>query len=108
MAGLPKLSETRSLSRYGPVSGHRDFEDSTDIFFARQLINERIQGSKEKLPPGVMPALGPVPTGLGEIYMWTVEAKRRTEAGRQALHTYGPARDSGTGSSSRSFTVCRA
>ena len=75
MAGLPKLSETRSLSRYGLSQVTVIFEDGTDIFFARQLINERIQEAKEKLPPGVVPALGPIATGLGEIYMWTVEAK---------------------------------
>ncbi len=75
MAGLPKLAETRSLSRYGLSQVTVIFEDGTDIFFARQLINERIQEAKEKLPPGVAPALGPIATGLGEIYMWTVEAK---------------------------------
>jgi cobalt-zinc-cadmium resistance protein CzcA len=75
MAGLPKLAETRSLSRYGLSQVTVIFEDGTDIFFARQLINERIQEAKEKLPPGVVPALGPIATGLGEIYMWTVEAK---------------------------------
>ena len=74
MAGLPKLAETRSLSRYGLSQVTVIFEDGTDIFFARQLINERIQEAKEKLPPGVVPALGPIATGLGEIYMWIVEA----------------------------------
>ena len=76
MAGLPKLSETRSLSRYGLSQVTVIFEDGTDIYFARQLINERIQEAREKLPPGVAPALGPIATGLGEIYMWTVEARQ--------------------------------
>jgi heavy metal efflux system protein len=75
MAGLPKLAQTRSLSRYGLSQVTVIFEDGTDIFFARQLINERIQETKEKLPPNVVPTMGPIATGLGEIYMWTVEAK---------------------------------
>ncbi len=75
MAGLPKLAETRSLSRYGLSQVTVIFEDGTDIFFARQLINERIQEAKEKLPPGIVPTLGPIATGLGEIYMWTVESR---------------------------------
>ena len=75
MAGLPNLEQTRSLSRYGLSQVTVIFKDGTDIYFARQLVNERIQEAKEKLPPGVAPALGPVATGLGEIYMWTVGAK---------------------------------
>ncbi len=75
MAGLPRLEQTRSLSRYGLSQVTVIFKDGTDIYFARQLVNERIQEAKEKLPPGVVPTLGPVATGLGEIYMWTVEAK---------------------------------
>lgn len=76
MAGLPKLSETRSISRYGLSQVTAIFKDGTDIFFARQLINQRIQEVKEKLPPGIVPTLGPIATGLGEIYMWTVETKQ--------------------------------
>ncbi len=75
MAGLPFLEETRSLSRYGLSQVTVIFKDGTDIYFARQLVNERIQEAKEKLPSGVVPTLGPISTGLGEIYMWTVEAK---------------------------------
>ena len=75
MAGLPHLEHTRSISRYGLSQVTVIFDDGTDIYFARQLVNERIEGAKEKLPPGVVPALGPIATGLGEIYMWTVEAK---------------------------------
>ena len=74
MAGLPKLAETRSLSRYGLSQVTVIFEDGTDIYFARQLINERIAEAKEKLPPGIVPTMGPIATGLGEIYMWTVES----------------------------------
>ena len=75
MGGLPKLDYTRSLSRYGLSQVTVVFRDGTDIYFARQLVNERIQQVKDQLPPGVETAMGPVSTGLGEIYMYTVEAK---------------------------------
>ena len=75
MAGLPHLKETRSLSRYGLSQVTIIFEDGTDIFFARQLVNEKIAEAKGKLPEGIEPIMGPIATGLGEIYMWTVEAK---------------------------------
>jgi cobalt-zinc-cadmium resistance protein CzcA len=51
------------------------FEDGTDIYFARQLVNERIQEARGQLPAGIEPAMGPISTGLGEIFMWTVEAR---------------------------------
>ena len=75
MAGLPHLEQTRSLSRYGLSQVTVVFKDGTDIYFARQLVNERIQEAKSKLPGGLAPTLGPIATGLGEIYMWTVETK---------------------------------
>ena len=75
MAGLPNLEQTRSLSRYGLSQVTVIFKDGTDIYFARQLINERLQEVREKLPPGVAAAMGPISTGLGEIFMWTVESK---------------------------------
>ena len=75
MAGLPNLEETRSLSRYGLSQVTVIFKDGTDIYFARQLVNERIQEARDKLPSGITPAMGPISTGLGEIYLWTVEAK---------------------------------
>lgn len=75
MAGLPHLQETRSLSRYGLSQVTIIFKDGTDIYFARQLVNEKIQEAKENLPPGIVPVMGPVATGLGEIFMWVVEAK---------------------------------
>ncbi len=58
MAGLPNLSQIRSISRYGLSQVTVIFEDGTDIYFARQLVNERIQSAKEKLPEGVSPARG--------------------------------------------------
>ncbi len=75
MAGLPNLEQTRSLSRYGLSQVTVIFKDGTDIYFARQLVNERIQEVRDKLPPGVEAAMGPIATGLGEIFMWTVEPK---------------------------------
>jgi cobalt-zinc-cadmium resistance protein CzcA len=75
MAGLPNLEQTRSLSRYGLSQVTVIFKDGTDIYFARQLVNERIQEVRDKLPPGVEAAAGPIASGLGEIYMWTVEPK---------------------------------
>ena len=75
MAGLPNLEQTRSLSRYGLSQVTVIFKDGTDIYFARQLVNERIQEARDKLPAGITPALGPISTGLGEIYLWTVETK---------------------------------
>jgi cobalt-zinc-cadmium resistance protein CzcA len=75
MAGLPFLEQTRSISRYGLSQVTVIFKEGTDIYFARQLVNERIQEAKDKLPPGLAPGMGPISTGLGEIYMWTVEAR---------------------------------
>ncbi|MGE0269387.1 MAG: efflux RND transporter permease subunit [Candidatus Omnitrophota bacterium] len=75
MSGLPHLEQTRSLSRYGLSQVTVIFKDGTDIYFARQLVNERIQEAKSNLPDGIDPMMGPIATGLGEIYMWTVEAQ---------------------------------
>jgi len=75
MGGLPKLDYTRSLSRYGLSQVTVVFKDGTDIYFARQLVNERIQQAKNQLPPGTETSMGPISTGLGEIYMYVVEAK---------------------------------
>jgi cobalt-zinc-cadmium resistance protein CzcA len=75
MAGLPNLEQTRSLSRYGLSQITVIFKDGTDIFFARQMVNERIQEARTRLPAGIAPAMGPISTGLGEIYLWTVEAE---------------------------------
>ena len=75
MAGLPGLQQTRSLSRYGLSQVTVIFKDGTDIYFARQLVNQRLQEAKESLPEGITPTMGPISTGLGEIYLWTVEAE---------------------------------
>ena len=75
MAGLPRLETTRSLSRYGISQVTVIFKDGTDIYFARQLVNERIQQARDQLPAGIESAIGPISTGLGEIFMYTIEAK---------------------------------
>lgn len=75
MAGLPGLEQTRSLSRYGLSQVTVIFKDGTDIYFARQLVNERIQSARGQMPAGVEPNIGPISTGLGEIYLWTVESQ---------------------------------
>ncbi|MEO7434260.1 MAG: CusA/CzcA family heavy metal efflux RND transporter [Candidatus Binatia bacterium] len=73
LGGLPALEYTRSISRYGLSQVTIVFADGTDIYFARQLVNERVQEVKDKLPSDVTTALGPIATGLGEIFMFTVE-----------------------------------
>ncbi|MDU9414443.1 CusA/CzcA family heavy metal efflux RND transporter [Pseudomonas sp. zfem005] len=75
MAGLPHLKQTRSLSRSGFSQVTVIFEDGTDLYFARQLINERLQVAREQLPEGAEAVMGPISTGLGEIFLWTVEAE---------------------------------
>ncbi|WKZ56859.1 MAG: CusA/CzcA family heavy metal efflux RND transporter [Bdellovibrionota bacterium] len=73
LSGLPSIDYSRSLSRYGLSQVTVIFKDGTDIYFARQLISERLQEVRGKLPPGISPTLGPIATGLGEIFMYTVE-----------------------------------
>jgi len=75
IAGLPALSYTRSVSRYGLSQVTVVFADGTDIYFARQMVNERIQSAKSQLPPGIEPQMGPISTGLGEIFMYAIEAE---------------------------------
>ena len=75
LAGLPRLSYTRSLSRYGLSQVTVVFEERTDIYFARNLINERLGEIKSALPSGLEPTMGPISTGLGEIFLYTVSAK---------------------------------
>ena len=75
IAGVPGLSYTRSVSRYGLSQVTVVFEDGTDIYRARQLVNERLQSALGQLPPGLSPELGPIATGLGEIFMYTIEAE---------------------------------
>src|SRR3546814_12143373 len=73
ISGIPNLDYTRSISRYGLSQVTVVFEDGTDIYFARQLVNERIQQVKSQLPEGIEPQMGPIATGLGEIFMFAIE-----------------------------------
>jgi cobalt-zinc-cadmium resistance protein CzcA len=75
MAGLPRLEQTRSLSRYGLSQITVVFTEGSDPYFVRQLVAERLQQARALLPAGLVPTLGPLATGLGEIYMWTLEAE---------------------------------
>jgi len=75
MSGLPKLSYTRSLARYGLAQVTVVFEDGTDIYFARQQVAERMNAARSQLPEGLEPTMGPIATGLGEIFMFTVDAE---------------------------------
>jgi len=74
MSGLPRLSYTRSLARYGLAQVTVVFEDGTDIYFARQQVAERMNAARAQLPAGLEPTMGPIATGLGEIFMFTVDA----------------------------------
>jgi cobalt-zinc-cadmium resistance protein CzcA len=79
LAGIPGLEHTRSLSRNGFSQITAVFDESTDIYFARQQVGERLTGVRENLPAGVNPEMGPIATGLGEVYMWTVRLEHRKD-----------------------------
>ena len=74
MAGIPDLELTRSISRYGLSQVTIVFKDGTDIYWARQQINQRIQEAQPELPAQIAPTMSPVSTGLGEIYQWVLKA----------------------------------
>src|SRR3546814_1746496 len=74
LAGLPQLDYTRSLSRYGLSQVTVVFEDGTDLYFARQQVAQRLQQIQSQIPEGLEPQMGPISTGLGEIFMYTVDA----------------------------------
>lgn len=76
--GLPDVRQIRSMSKASLSQVIVVFEDDVDIYFARQLVFERIQAAREQLPEGVEPEMGPISTGLGEIYQYTIESGRRS------------------------------
>ena len=78
LQGLPRVRQVRSMSKAGFSQVIVVFEDDVDTYFARQLVFERLQGAKEQLPAGVEPEMGPISTGLGEIYQYTLESDSRT------------------------------
>ncbi|MDS7695425.1 CusA/CzcA family heavy metal efflux RND transporter [Acinetobacter soli] len=79
MAGLPSMEQTRSISRYGLSQVTIIFKDGTDIYWARQLINQRLQEAKSALPVSVDPQMSPISTGLGEIYQWVIKAEHQAK-----------------------------
>jgi len=86
MNGLPDLVEIRSVSRYGLSAITIVFQDGVDVYFARQLVNERLSQARESIPPGFgSPEMGPVSTGLGEVYMFTVEGGGLSAMERRTL-----------------------
>jgi cobalt-zinc-cadmium resistance protein CzcA len=108
MAGLPNLEQTRSLSRYGLSQVTVIFKDGTDIYFARQLVNERIQEARDKLPPASRQRWGPSRQGWAR----STSGQSKPRTGRRSL-TANPTRPPTcarfrTGSSSRSCATCPA
>jgi cobalt-zinc-cadmium resistance protein CzcA len=87
MAGIPFLDYTRSISRYGLSQVTVVFKDGTDIYLARQLINERLAEVKDQLPDGIEAAMGPIATGLGEIFMYTVSSTEGADHDAMALRS---------------------
>lgn len=86
LAGIAGLESTRSISVNGLSQVTAIFAEKVDIYFARQQVSERLTEAKEQLPPGLAPTMGPISTGLGEVYMWTVEyapfEQAKAEAGK--------------------------
>ena len=85
MLGIPKTRILRSVTKYGLVDVTIDFEDGTDIYWARQQVSERLGGLTENLPSGITGGMAPVTTPLGEMYMFTVEGEGLTLAERRSL-----------------------
>ncbi|MBY0380688.1 MAG: CusA/CzcA family heavy metal efflux RND transporter [Xanthobacteraceae bacterium] len=90
LAGIAGLESTRSISRNGFSQVTAVFAEQTDIYFARQQVNERLIELRSTLPPGAEPKLGPISTGLGEVYMWSIRyADKGAEAGKPGLQPDG-------------------
>ncbi|MEG0762183.1 MAG: efflux RND transporter permease subunit, partial [Chryseobacterium sp.] len=87
MAGLLKLEQTRSISRYGLSQVTIIFKDGTDIYWARQQINQRLQEAQAELPNSITPTMSPVSTGLGEIYQWVIKAESNAKKADSTSYT---------------------
>ncbi|MBI5907028.1 MAG: efflux RND transporter permease subunit, partial [Burkholderiales bacterium] len=85
MLGIPKTKILRSVTKYGLVDVTIDFEDGTDIYWARQQVSERLGGLTENLPDGISGGMAPVTTPLGEMYMFTVEGETLSLAERRSV-----------------------
>lgn len=79
MGGIPGVDQIRSITRFGLSQVTIIFEEGTNIYLARQLVTEKLQSIREELPDGTQPTLGPITTGLGEIYFYALEAKEKAE-----------------------------
>jgi cobalt-zinc-cadmium resistance protein CzcA len=88
LSGLPRVSEIRSISRFGLSAVTVAFEEGTDIYWARNLVNERLQQARENIPPGMGdPQMGPIATGMSEIYQFEVRAKPGFDFNQMELRT---------------------
>jgi cobalt-zinc-cadmium resistance protein CzcA len=88
MNGLPRVQQVRSISKFGLSVVTIVFEDGVDTYFARQLVNERVQTAKSRLPLGISPELGPITTGMGELYQYVVEGKGYSPMQLKTLHDW--------------------
>ncbi len=88
MNGLPRVQQVRSISKFGLSVVTIVFEDGVDTYFARQLVNERVQTAKSRLPLGITPELGPITTGMGELYQYVVEGKGYSPMQLKTLHDW--------------------
>lgn len=88
MNGLPKVQQVRSISKFGLSVLTVVFEDSVNTYFARQLVNERLQSARSRLPEGINPELGPITTGMGEIYQYVVEGYGYSPTELKTLHDW--------------------
>jgi heavy metal efflux system protein len=86
--GLPRVQQVRSLSKFGLSVVTVVFQDGVNTYFARQLVNERLQGARARLPEGLTPTLGPITTGMGEIYQYTLEGPGYTPTELKTLHDW--------------------
>ncbi len=88
MNGIPKVAEIRSISKLGLSLVTVVFKDNVDIYFARQIVNERLQSARARLPEGINPELGPITTGMGEIYQYVIEGKGYSPDELKTLHDW--------------------
>ena len=88
MNGIPGVTQIRSVSKLGLSLVTIVFKDDVDIYFARQLVNERLQSAADRLPSGINPEMGPITTGMGEIYQYAVEGKGYSSEELKTLHDY--------------------
>lgn len=88
MNGLPRVQQVRSISKFGLSVVTVVFEDDVNTYFARQLVNERLQSARSRIPAGLNPELGPITTGMGEIYQYVVEGAGYTPTELKTLHDW--------------------